>query len=217
MSREIRILLLHHQSLCGVGLGRLLGDEPGLSVVSSCGSPGEALSALQREPADVVLIDCDSDNDRGLSFVDGLKGSGFEARVLMVADRMHGDAVLRALQKGTSGIFMIQSPLSELVKAIHTVVNGKLWLDPEALKAMVEAVRSGAPRSSQPLSLRERNVLKAVVEGLSNHRIAVKLQIPESSVKYVIRRLFEKAGAKTLSQLVRTALEKHAQDWLTAL
>ena len=217
MSQEIRILLLHDQSLCGEGLGRLLGDEPGLSVVSSCGSPGEALAALQREPADVVLVDCDSDNDRGLGFVDELKGLGFDGRVLMLTASMHGGAVLQALQKGTSGIFMRQSPLSELVKAIHTVVNGELWLDPEAMQAMVEAGRSGGQRTSQPLSVRERSVLNAVVEGLTNYQIAVKLQIPESSVKYVIRRLFEKAGVKTRSQLVRIALEKHAQDWLPAL
>jgi len=217
MRQEIRILLLHEQRLFREGLGRLLGDEPGFSVVSSCGSPGEALATLQREPADVVLVDCDGDNDRGLGFVDELKGLGFDGRVLMLTTRLQGGAVLRALQKGTSGIFMKQSPLSELVKAIHAVVNGELWLDPEAVKAMVEAVRSGEQRTSQPLSIRERSVLKAVVEGLTNHQIAVKLRIPESSVKYVVRRLFEKAGVKTRSQLVRIALEKHAQDWLPAL
>jgi DNA-binding NarL/FixJ family response regulator len=217
MSQEIRILLLHDQSLWREGLGRLLGDEPGFSVVGSCASTGEALAALQREPADVVLVDCDSDNDRGLDFVDELKGLSFEGRVLMLTARVHGDAVLRALQKGTSGILMKQSPRSELVKAIQTVVNGELWLDPEAMKAMVDAVRSGGQRTSQPLSIRERSVLKAVVEGLTNHQIAVRLEIPESSVKCIIRRLFEKAGVKTRSQLVRIALEKHAQDWLTAL
>lgn len=172
---------------------------------------------MQREPADVVLVDYDSDNDRGLDFVDELKGLSFEGRVLMLTARIQGGAVLRALQKGTSGILMRQGPLSELVKAIHTMVKGELWLDPEATKAMVEAVRSGEQRTSQPLSVRERSALKAVVEGLTNHQIAVRLQIPESSVKYVIRRLFEKAGVKTRSQLVRIALEKHAQDWLTAL
>ena len=217
MSQEIRIFLLHDQNLCREGLGRLLGDEPSFRVVGSCASTGEALAALQHEPADVVLVDCDSDSDRGLDFVDGLKGLSFDGRVLMLTARVQGDAVLRALQKGTSGIFMRQSPLSELVKAIRSVVSGELWLDPEAMKAVVEAVRSGERRTSQPLSLRERSVLKGVVEGLTNHQIAVKLQIPESSVKYVIRRLFEKAGVKTRSQLVRIALEKQARDWLQAL
>jgi len=216
MSQQIRIVLLHDQSLCGEGLGRLLGDEPGFNVVSSCGSPAEALDALRREQADVVLIDYDSDAG-GLDFVDELKGLSSDARVLMLTTRVQGDAVLRALQKGTSGIFKRQSALSDLVKAIHTVANGELWLDPEVMKAVVEAVRSGEQRTSQPLSIRERSVLKAVAEGLTNHQIAVKLQIPESSVKYVVRRLFEKAGVKTRSQLVRIALEKHAQDWLPVL
>jgi DNA-binding NarL/FixJ family response regulator len=217
MSREIRILLLNDQSLFREGLGRLLRDEPGFQIVGSCASTREALAALEREHADIVLVDCDTDEDRGLDIVDELKKLGFDGYVLMVSARVGGGAVLRALERGTSGVFMRQSPLSELVKAIHTVVNGELWLDPEAMKAMVEALRSGERRTWQQLSVRERVVLKAVLEGLTNHQIAVKLQIPESSVKYVIRRLFEKAGVKTRSQLVRIALERHAQGWLPAL
>jgi len=217
MSREIRILLLNDQSLFREGLGRLLRDEPGFQIVGSCASTREALSALEHEHADIALVDCDTDEDRGLAFVDELKKLGFDGYVLMVSARVGGGAVLRALERGASGIFMRQSPHSELVKAIQTVVNGELWLDPAALKAMVEALRSGERRTWQQLSVRERGVLKAVLEGLTNHQIAIKLQIPESSVKYVIRRLFEKAGVKTRSQLVRIALERHAQDWLPAL
>jgi DNA-binding NarL/FixJ family response regulator len=67
------------------------------------------------------------------------------------------------------------------------------------------------------LSVRERVVLKAVLEGLTNYQIALKLQIPQGSAKYVIRKLYEKAGVRTRSQLVRIALERHAQDWLAAV
>jgi DNA-binding NarL/FixJ family response regulator len=217
MSREVRILLLNDQSLFREGLGRLLRDQPGFQIIGSCASTREALAALECEPADIVLIDCDADGDHGLDFVEELKKLGFDGHVLMVAARMGGGAILRALERGTSGVFMRQRPLSELVKAIHTVVNGELWLDPEAMKAMVDAVRSGEQRTWQKLSMRERTVLKAVVEGLTNHQIALKLQIPQSCVKYVIRRLFEKTGVKTRSQLVRIALERHAQDWLPAV
>jgi DNA-binding NarL/FixJ family response regulator len=214
MGQEIRILLLHDQSLFREGLGRLLRDEPGFQIVGSCASTREALAALEREPADIVLVDYNVGEERGLDFVEELKKLGFDGRVLMVTARMSGGAVLRALERGTSGIFMRQSPPAELVKAIHSVVSGELWLDSEAMKAMVEAVRSGEQRTWQHLSVRERAVLKAVLEGLRNHQIAVKLQIPESSVKYVIRKLFEKAGVRTRSQLVRIALERHAHDWL---
>jgi DNA-binding NarL/FixJ family response regulator len=82
---------------------------------------------------------------------------------------------------------------------------------------MVEALRSGEQRIWQHLSARECAVLKAVLEGLTNNQIAVKLHVRESSVKYVIRKLFEKAGVRTRSQLVRVALERHARDWLAAV
>jgi DNA-binding NarL/FixJ family response regulator len=175
------------------------------------------LDALEREQVDIVLVDYDTGEERGLDFVEELKKLGFDGRVLMVTARMSGGAVLRALEKGTSGIFMRQSPPSELVKAIHKVMSGELWLDPVAMKAMVEAVRSGEQRIWQHLSVRECAVLKAVLEGLTNYQIAAKLQIRESSVKYVIRKLFEKAGVRKRSQLVRIALERHAQDWLATV
>jgi DNA-binding NarL/FixJ family response regulator len=217
MPQEIRILLLHDQSLFREGLRRLLREEPGFQIVGSCACTREAWAVLEREDPDIVLLDCDIGEERGLDFVEELKKLGFQGRVLIVTARMSGEMVLRALQRGTSGIFMRQSPPSELVKAIHRVASGEVWLDSEAMKAMVEAVRSGEQRIWQHLSARERAVLKAVLEGLTNHQIAVKLQMPESSVKYVIRKLFEKAGVRTRSQLVRIALERHAQDWLAAV
>jgi len=217
MGQEIRILLLHDQSLFREGLRRLLWDEPGFQIIGSCASTREALAVLERERPDLVLLDCDVGEERGLDFVEELKKLGFDGRVLMVAARMSGAMVLRALQKGASGIFMRQSPPSELVKAIYMVVSGGLWLDSEAMRAMAEAVRSGEQRIWQHLSAREAAVLKAVLDGLTNPQIADKLRIPESSVKYVIRRLFEKAGAKRRSQLVRIALERNAQDWLPAV
>ncbi len=74
--------------------------------------------------------------------------------------------------------------------------------------------RSREPDGGQSLNARERAVLKAVFEGLSNKEIAGKLQTSESSVKAVLQQLFDKTGVRTRSQLVRIALEKHAQDWL---
>ena len=65
------------------------------------------------------------------------------------------------------------------------------------------------------MTARERSVLKAVFEGLTNKEIAANLQISESSVKAVLQQLFDKTGVRTRSQLVRIAIEQHAGDWLT--
>jgi DNA-binding NarL/FixJ family response regulator len=74
--------------------------------------------------------------------------------------------------------------------------------------------KSEEQRAVQALSARERTVLKAVFEGLTNKEIAGNLQISESSVKAVLQQLFDKTGVRTRSQLVRIAIEQHAADWL---
>ena len=76
------------------------------------------------------------------------------------------------------------------------------------------AVKSEEQEPGESLNARERAVLKSVFEGLTNKEIAGRMQISESSVKAVLQQLFDKTGVRTRSQLVRIALEKHAQDWL---
>jgi DNA-binding NarL/FixJ family response regulator len=216
MGQEIRILLVDDQSLLRESLRRLLEDEPHFQIVGSCASVTEALAALEREQVHLVLLDYDFEKEQASDFLEQAKELGYEGRVLLVTGGISGGAVLSALERGASGIVMKGSPPADLVKAIHRVVSGEVWLDSEAMKAMVEAVRSGEHRVSQPLSVRERTVLNFVLEGLTNREIGVKLQISESSVKWVIQGLFEKAGVRTRSQLVRIALEKKARDWLPA-
>ena len=91
-----------------------------------------------------------------------------------------------------------------------------MWLDSRAVRSLVAgAHKSETQQAAQPLSLRERGVLKAVFEGLTNKEIAANLMISESSVKAVLQQLFDKTGVRTRSQLVRIAIEQHAGDWLT--
>jgi DNA-binding NarL/FixJ family response regulator len=73
--------------------------------------------------------------------------------------------------------------------------------------------KSEEQRNAQPLSQRERAVLKGVFEGFTNKEIAAKLQTSEGSVKAAMQQLFDKTGVRTRSQLVRIALERLTQDW----
>ena len=67
---------------------------------------------------------------------------------------------------------------------------------------------------ARPLSARQSEVLRGILDGLANKEIAWKLNASESSIKAVIQELFRKAGVRTRSQLVRIAIEKHSSDWL---
>ena len=203
-------------SLFRESLSRLLEAEPGFIIAGTCASASEALAALDREPVDVVLLDYDLGDEQGTAFLDESKRRGFTGRILMVTAGMTDTGTLRAFEAGSAGVFLKHSPPAQLVEAIHKVANGEMWLDSRAVPSLVSgaSARSGEQPEGQTLNTRERAVLKSVFEGLSNKEIASHLQTSESSVKAVLQQLFDKTGVRTRSQLVRIALEKHAQDWL---
>jgi DNA-binding NarL/FixJ family response regulator len=97
------------------------------------------------------------------------------------------------------------------------MVAGEPWLDPRAMRSLIAGAtgKSEEQRSNQVLTARERFVLQGVFEGLTNKEIATQLQVSEGSIKAVMQQLFDKTGVRTRSQLVRIALERRAEDWLT--
>ena len=135
----------------------------------------------------------------------------------MVTAGMNDAETLGAFEGGASGLFLKHSPPAQLIQAIHKVMNGEMWLDSRAVRSLVAGAheKSEGRQAAQALSPRERGVLKAVFEGLTNKEIGASLRISESSVKAVLQQLFEKTGVRTRSQLVRIAIEQHSADWLT--
>ncbi len=166
---------------------------------------------------DVVLLDYDLGHEQGTQFLDRAHSHGFVGRVLMVTAGMNDAVMLRSLENGSHGVFLKHSPPSRLVEAIRKVVAGEVWLDPAVTRSIIAAATGNAatPRRAQGLTQREQAVLKGVFEGLTNKEIGAQLAISESSVKAVLQQLFEKTGVRTRSQLVRIALEKHSDEWLT--
>ena len=169
-------------------LGRLLEAEPDFRVIGSHGSASDALRSNELEAADVVLLDYDLGEEQGGSFLEGARDRGFKGRILMVTAGMTQSDTFRMFQSGIAGIFLKYNPPSKLIAAIRQVTNGATWMD-------------------------DRAILKALFEGLTNKEIAVKLNIPETSVKWNLQQLFDKTGVRSRSQLVRIALEQGAQDW----
>ncbi len=168
------------------------------------------------EEIDVVLLDYDLGPEQGTRFLDRARSAGFPGRILMVTAGMSDSVMLRMLENGSSGVFLKHSPPSRLVEAIRKVFAGEVWLDPAVTRSIIAAATGNtAPRRPQGLTQREQAVLKGVFEGLTNKEIGARLTISESSVKAVLQQLFEKTGVRTRSQLVRIALEKHSDEWLT--
>jgi DNA-binding NarL/FixJ family response regulator len=217
MAQEIRILLVDDHSLFRDSLSRLLQTEPGFRIVGTCATISETLAIAAREQPDIILLDYDLGEEQGTGALEEIRKSGFQGRILMVTAGMSDAATVRVLEKGSEGIFLKHSSPAQLVEAIRKLMAGEPWLDPHAMRSLIAGAtgRSEEQRASQALTQRERFVLQGVFEGLSNKEIAAQLQISEGSVKAVLQQLFDKTGVRTRAQLVRIALERRAQDWLT--
>jgi DNA-binding NarL/FixJ family response regulator len=216
MYKQIRVLIVDDHTLFRESLGRLLEADTACKIVRACASVEEALKIVAREQIDLVLLDYDLGEKPGTQFLEESKLRGFTGPVLMVTGGMADAVMLRALDNGASGIFLKSSPLAELTQAIHRVMNGETWIDSGMVKALLaDARRRGGEAKQESLSERERSVLRCVFEGLSNKEIGQRLSISEGSVKAALQQLFARTGVRTRSQLVRIAVERHSQDWLS--
>lgn len=205
----IRLLLIDDHTLFRESLARLLQAESGLELAGSFSSLSEASAAIKRGGLDVILLDFDLGEQRGLQILGSLPGWNFTGKVLMVTAGMRSSDIKRAFDHGVSGIFLKHSPPADLIAAIHRVSKGELWVDPGAIRLLtMPAGQSEELTGVSTFTERERKVLEGVFEGLTNKEIAQKIDISESYVKALMQHLFEKTGVRTRAQLVRVALEQ---------
>jgi DNA-binding NarL/FixJ family response regulator len=185
-------------------------------VVGECANLAEALAVLSETETDIVLLDYDLGEELGTSLLSELKKQSSIPKVLMVTAGMSDAATLQAMQAGISGVFPKHGSLDQLLTAILRVVNGEMWLDTGTVRALLSGRNSQQESIERtgPLTTRQSDVMRGILDGLTNKEIALKLKVSESSIKAVIQELFHKAGVRTRSQLVRIAIEKHSSDWL---
>ena len=214
--REIRILMVDDHSLFRESLSRLLETSTQFRVVGQCATISESLAAFSRTEFDVVLLDYDLGEESGFGLLKELRQRRSEAKILMVTAGLSDEATVQVMEAGASGIFLKHSNPDQLVTAIQQVANGEMWLDSAAVQGLLAGRRSRTENldRARPLTSRQSEVLRGILDGLANKEIAWKLKTSESSVKAVIQELFHKAGVRTRSQLVRIAIERHSSDWL---
>jgi len=213
-----RVLMVDDHSLFRESLSRLLEADPSFIVVGQCGTVREAIASYPETAVDVVLLDYDLGEEQGSRLLPEIKSHFGEAKVLMVTAGMSDSTTFEAMEAGASGVFLKHGSLGQLVTAIQRVAQGEIWLDTTAAHSLFGGKSTWRDQfeRSRPLTSRQSEVLRGILDGLTNKEIAWQLKVSESSVKAVIQELFHKAGVRTRSQLVRIAIERHSYDWLRA-
>jgi two-component system, NarL family, nitrate/nitrite response regulator NarL len=204
---RIKLLLLIDFVLVRESLSRQLALEPDLEIVAQGGTLAEGLEALQHSSPDVVLLDLDTSGEEGAQFITSARQAGYAGKILVIASGMLANRLLPHLRAGASGIFLKHNSYDSLLSAVRLLATGQAWVDPAVMQLLAESIADRETHDlGSLLTEREQKILNGVIEGLSNKKIAGRIGASEGAVKAVLRQIFEKAGVRTRSQLVRVAL-----------
>jgi DNA-binding NarL/FixJ family response regulator len=209
----IRVAVVDDQDLVRAGFVLLLRSAGEIEVVGEARDGLEAIALCRRTAPDIVLMDI------RMPHLDGLSASRTIladpacrlTRVVVLTTFDDDELVLEALRSGASGFLLKETRPAQLLEAIQVVAAGEALLHPRITRRLIErlaALPDGAPEAvDDGLTDRERDVLTAVAQGLSNQEIAARLHLGYGTVKTHVSHLLTKLGCRDRAQLVMHAYE----------
>ncbi|MCV0335518.1 response regulator transcription factor [Microbacterium sp.] len=197
----IRLLIADDQALVRGALGALLELEPDLTVVGMAADGAEAVRLAEELRPDVCLMDIQMPGMDGVEATRRIREVSGGTRILVVTTFARPGYLRSALEAGASGFIVKDTPAEELAEAVRRVQSGLRVLDP-ALAA--DSLFDGA----NPLSDRERQVLRLAVDGRSAAMIAAEVFLSAGTVRNHLSAAIGKTGAANRAQAVRIALDK---------
>lgn len=199
----IRVLLAEDQSMVLGALAALLEIEDDLEVVGRARDGVEALELARAERPDVVVTDIEMPGKTGLELALALKELDPRPRVIIVTTFARPGYLRRALEAGVSGYLLKDAPAEELAEAVRRVHAGGRAVDPE--------LAAEAWGEEDPLTDRERQVLRLAGEGKPTAAIAAELHLSEGTVRNYLSEAISKLDAANRVEAARTARRK---GWL---
>jgi DNA-binding NarL/FixJ family response regulator len=204
----LRVLLADDHALVRAGMRSLLRDIEGVAVVGEAADGGQALALAERERPDVVLLDIAMKGMNGLEAAARFRELHPGIKVIILSMHASEEYVLQALRAGAAAYLIKDSATAELELALRSVMRGETYLSPAISRQVVEGYvqRVGAGAGENPLTPRQREVLKRIAEGRSTKEIAFDLGLSVKTVETHRAQIMERLGIRDVAGLVRYAM-----------
>lgn len=215
--RAIRILIVDDLPIFRDGLRLLLSAHPRFEIVGdTTGDPVTAALVRELQP-DVLLLGSVSADGGPLAVLKRLAAAQLSTRTILLVRSVHAPEILDALQFGARGVVARDSAAASLFESIDAVTAGAYWIghervvdDVAAMVRRFEHARNDAMRFG--LSRREVEVVRAVVNGETNHEVAARLSITDNTVKRHLLNVFNKVGVSSRVELALFAVYHRLLD-----
>ena len=204
MINKIRILLVEDQAMVRGALTALLQLEDDLEVVAEVSQGDQVVPTALKSKPDIALLDIEMPGSDGLSAAEALHNSLPSCRIVILTTFGRSGYLRRAMESGAVGFLLKDAPAEQLAIAIRRVMAGERVVDPDlALSALSDG--------DNPLTGRERDALRASLDGASIADIAAQLYLSEGTVRNHVSTAIQKLNVHNRMEAAHLARER---GWL---
>jgi len=206
---SVRVLIVDDHAVVRAGLRMLIDAEDDLEAAGEAGSARDAIFRARELQPDVILMDVVMPDGNGLDAIPTLLHEHPEAKVLMLSMQDDPQYVRQAFTAGASGYVLKEAADTDVVSAIREVARGGRYVHPELGARLVAAETEERKRAEEdPLSEREREVLRMLALGHTNQEIAKQLYISVRTAETHRAHIMQKLRLSSRAELVRYALDQ---------
>jgi two-component system, NarL family, response regulator LiaR len=210
--RSIRVLLVDDHAVVRKGLRALLEREAGIEVAGEAENGDEAIRAFDRLRPDVILMDLEMPGVGGIEATRQIADKHPDTKIVVLTSHAAEQDVFPALKAGAVGYLLKHSAPEDVLQAIRQAHRGETVLHPAVARMVLQELHRPAaakqPRTSDPLSERELEVLRLVARGMSNQDIADTLVVGEATVRSHVSSILRKLQLASRTQAALYALRE---------
>lgn len=198
----IRVFLLDDHELVRRGLANLLDAQPDVEVIGEASTAAQARARIAATSPDVAILDVRLPDGSGIDVCRALRAAESPVRCIMLTAYDDDDAARAAVIAGAAGYVRKDIGGNTLIDSVRKVAAGRSILSPELIRRVSEGLRDPRPTDERltSLSLRERQVLALIADGMTNRQIGDVLSLAEKTVKNYVSSLLMKLGLERRTQ-----------------
>jgi NarL family two-component system response regulator LiaR len=214
---RIRVLLVDDHRVVRMGLRAFFDLQPDIEVVGEAADGSEGVAMARRLQPDVVLMDLLMPNMDGVEAIGRIKAERPETEIVTMTSFIEESKVTAALEAGATGYVLKDAEAEEVAAAVRAAYAGEVHLDRAVARLLAQRMRARKdPEPAEPLTDREKDVLRLLGQGMSNKEIGAALFITERTARTYVSNILGKLGLQSRTQAALWAVEHRFVEAPTA-
>lgn len=198
MTEPTRIVIADDHPLFREGVAHTLDSEEDLEIVGQAKSGKDAVRLVTELLPDILLLDIAMPDQDGITTAKKISTAFPVVRIIMLTASEDEDDLLNALKAGARGYVVKGVHAKELASVVRAVVDGETYISPTMAAALlIELTKPQEPNPLSDLTVREKEILSLVAEGLTNREIGLKIHLAEKTIKHYMTNILQKLHVRS--------------------